>query len=146
VIPSSNATEVIDESNATNGNETVPSNEILPEPPSGVQADIAGCLFYSEDNSTCNQCNAQSLLSEAGDMCECVFKYSLSFSNVTDENGDSLESIIVDNNLVFTSDILTDNTPFNCLSLLSLNVSGSSDNMINSALQSEFESQQCSVL
>lgn len=81
-------------------------------------------------------------------MCQCVFKYALSFSNVVDENGDAFKSIIVGNNLIFTSDILADNTntPFNCSSLLSLNVSGSEDDTINSALQSEFESQQCSVL
>ena len=71
-------------------------------------------------------------------MCECVFNYSLSRENVIDENGNVFFTYNVSNNLVFTSDILTDNSMFNCSDLLSLQYSGSDDS-INSIMQSDFE-------
>lgn len=111
----------------------------MPPIPSGEQTPISGCIDFDSESKVCNKCNLQSKVSVAGDMCECVFDYNLAFSNITDENGDILHNYYVDNNLVFTSGILTDNTEFNCSDLLAINYSGS-DYVINSSLQTEFES------
>lgn len=110
-----------------------------------MQTLIAGCLDFDSENNICNKCNAQSQLSVAADVCECIFDFSLAFNNFTDENGDILHNYYVDNNLVFNSGILPENSDFNCADLLSINYSGS-DDVINSALQTEFESRKCRIM
>jgi hypothetical protein len=107
-----------------------------------LQSSIAGCL--NQTDLTCNQCNKQSILSDAGDACNCTFKYSISFSNTTDQNDNELMSYHIDNNLVFISDIATYNDPFNCTDLLMLDYIGD-DTEFGSALNNEFSSLKCSI-